>query len=199
MALPMTTSGWRALVGAAGGISTVSGSIAVRGLRGTMRFGLLRFRGSADAVDQLLREGRIGFARRGGPASARPAPPGRARSSAEPTRRSPHPRCRLRRQLPATARGGRGAAAARSRLQKPSGLARARLAPAGATRWLGRRLSPLAARNRAAALSAPLGGGLDPVTAAYPHVQLHALIEGTVEAQFAKNECSQILPLSAHR
>ena len=49
MALPMMTSGCRALAERRVGNSTVSGSIAVRGLRGMMRCGSVRFE-SMDAV-----------------------------------------------------------------------------------------------------------------------------------------------------
>ena len=49
MALPMTTSGWRALRERRAGASTVSGSSAERGLRGMMRFNSLAF-ASMDAA-----------------------------------------------------------------------------------------------------------------------------------------------------
>ena len=49
MALPMTTSGWRALRERRAGASTISGSSAERGLRGVMRFKSLAF-ASMDAA-----------------------------------------------------------------------------------------------------------------------------------------------------
>ena len=49
MALPMTTSGWRALRERRSGASTVSGSSAERGLRGVMRLSSLVF-ASMDAA-----------------------------------------------------------------------------------------------------------------------------------------------------
>ena len=53
MALPMTTSGWRALRERRAGASTISGSSAKRGLRGVMRLVSLAF-ASIDAAPAPL-------------------------------------------------------------------------------------------------------------------------------------------------
>jgi hypothetical protein len=131
-ALPITTNGCRALLERRVGISTVSGSIAVRGLRGVM--GLVLF--------ELIGTGLIPFTCRsesGGYGSPAPgtAPPLFFEYGTDP-RADP-----------------RSPPASRTADAAASGRGRATAATGGAGFAAGGRLLPL-------------GGGSDPVTAAYP-------------------------------
>ncbi len=181
MALPMTTRGCRALAERRGGISTVSGSIAVRGLRGTMRLGSLRFESVTVMPTSFARRSVLGGWELAAPDGPRPGSCGDggdwrfgedagedgAADASRPSRASPIDRGPCAEPPDEVAAGplADGAAASFAGFGGMGAVKRgAWTAGSSAAR-------PAAVGDFGAALSPPPGGALEPVTAAYPHLQ----------------------------
>jgi hypothetical protein len=168
MALPMTTSGCRAVAERLGGIATVSGSIARRGLRGMIRLesGLPGFgdtapalfvtRSAPDAADRLAG---AGFGAAAGAVGATAAAGPRSASAIE------------RDGVAFTPGGWAGVAPLVARAAATLGAVADRGTPARAGCAVGWSVARLADGCGFGAGLSPPGGASDAVTATYPHWQ----------------------------